>query len=63
MSSRFCAIGSDRPSVMRDHSLLWSMLDRHERLLHILGYVDGPLRTLIGAIARSPRPWPPSLAR
>ena len=48
--------------VMRDHSLLRSMLDRHERLgiterdviinylplFHIFGYVDGPLSTLIG---------------
>ena len=47
---------------MRDHSLLRSMLDRHERLgiterdviinylplFHIFGYVDGPLGTLIG---------------
>jgi len=48
--------------VMRDHSLLRSMLDRHARLgitdrdviinylplFHIFGYVDGPLGTLIG---------------
>jgi fatty-acyl-CoA synthase len=48
--------------VMRDHSLLESMLDRHERLgiterdviinylplFHIFAYVDGPLGTLIG---------------
>ena len=48
--------------VMRDHSLLRSMLDRHARLgitegdviinylplFHIFGYVDGPLSTLIG---------------
>ena len=48
--------------VMRDHSLLESMLDRHERLgiterdviinylplFHIFAYVDGPLSTLIG---------------
>ena len=48
--------------VMRNHSLLRSMLDRHARLgitegdviinylplFHIFGYVDGPLSTLIG---------------
>ena len=48
--------------VMRDHSLLRSMLDRYARLavterdviinylplFHIFGYVDGPLSTLIG---------------
>jgi fatty-acyl-CoA synthase len=48
--------------VMRNHSLLRSMLDRHARLgiterdviinylplFHIFGYVDGPLGTLIG---------------